>query len=129
MSLKAIHVTEVPSLDNFPENPSLCASRFSPGGLSSFKIPKFLVVGHRGHGMNMLQSPDPRFSAFKENSILSFNAASKLPLDFIEFDVQVSFFPGLSHVLFCSVSVRCFLLLFVSPRDRRPLQHVGVYIR
>ncbi|CAG7891040.1 hypothetical protein IGI04_004243 [Brassica rapa subsp. trilocularis] len=90
MSLKAIHVTEVPSLDNFHENPSLCASRFSPGGLSSFKIPKFLVVGHRGHGMNMLQSPDPRFSALKENSILSFSAASKLPLDFIEFDVQVT---------------------------------------
>ena len=48
--------------------------------------------------MNMLQSPDPRFSALKENSILSFSAASKLPLDFIEFDVQVSFF--LSHVWF-----------------------------
>ncbi|CAA7038747.1 unnamed protein product [Microthlaspi erraticum] len=94
MSLKAIHVTEVPSLDHFPENPSLCPSRFSTGvELSkgvSYKIPKFLVVGHRGHGMNMLQSPDPRFSDLKENSIISFNAASKLPLDFIEFDVQVT---------------------------------------
>lgn len=96
MSLKAIHVSEVPSLDH-----SLCSSRFLPGGVElskaeSFKIPKFLVVGHRGHGMNMSQSPDPRFSALKENSILSFNAASKLPLDFIEFDVQVSFSFSLS---------------------------------
>jgi glycerophosphodiester phosphodiesterase len=40
--------------------------------------------------MNMSQSPDLRFSALKENSILSFNAASKFPLDFIEFDVQVT---------------------------------------
>ncbi|KFK37658.1 hypothetical protein AALP_AA3G011700 [Arabis alpina] len=89
MSLKAIHVSEVPCLDHFPDNPSLCSSRFKINA-GSFKIPKFLVVGHRGHGMNMLQSPDPRFSALKENSILSFNAASKLPLDFIEFDVQVT---------------------------------------
>ncbi|VVA95999.1 unnamed protein product [Arabis nemorensis] len=89
MSLKAIHVSEVPSLDHFPDNPSLCSSRFKIKA-GSFKIPTFLVLGHRGHGMNMLQSPDPRFSALKENSILSFNAASKLPLDFIEFDVQVT---------------------------------------
>ncbi|CAN8255046.1 unnamed protein product [Cochlearia groenlandica] len=91
MSTKAIHVSEVLSLDHFPENPSLSTSRLSlPCLESNFKIPKFVVVGHRGHGMNMLQSTDPRFSAFKENSIRSFNAASKLPLDFIEFDVQVT---------------------------------------
>ncbi|CAL9219308.1 unnamed protein product [Arabidopsis halleri] len=83
MSLKAIHVSEVPSLDHFPENPSLlCSSRKANN--------KFVVVGHRGHGMNMSQSPDQRFSALKENSILSFNAASKFSLDFIEFDVQVT---------------------------------------
>lgn len=46
-------------------------------------------MGHRGSGMNMLQSSDKRMKSIKENSILSFNAAAKLPLDFIEFDVQV----------------------------------------
>lgn len=55
----------------------------------TFKFPKFVVMGHRGSGMNMLQSSDKRMKSIKENSILSFNAAAKLPLDFIEFDVQV----------------------------------------
>lgn len=100
MSLKAIHVSEVPSLDHFPENPSLlCSSRKGKN--------KFLVVGHRGHGMNMSQSPDLRFSALKENSILSFNAASKLPLDFIEFDVQV-----LSNPLVCLGSPHSIFFFF-----------------
>lgn len=52
--------------------------------------------------MNMSQSPDLRFSALKENSILSFNAASKSSLDFIEFDVQVNLFLS----ILSSVSVR-----------------------
>ncbi|XP_062149941.1 glycerophosphodiester phosphodiesterase GDPD1, chloroplastic-like isoform X2 [Alnus glutinosa] len=50
--------------------------------------PNFMVMGHRGFGMNMLQSSDPRMKSFKENSILSFNSAAKLPIDFLEFDVQ-----------------------------------------
>lgn len=54
------------------------------------KSSKFVVIGHRGHGMNILQSADRRMKAFKENSILSFNNAAKHPIDFIEFDVQVS---------------------------------------
>lgn len=54
-----------------------------------FKEPKFLVIGHRGNGMNMLQSSDLRMKAIKENTILSFNTAGKHPIDFIEFDVQV----------------------------------------
>lgn len=54
-------------------------------------LPKFLVVGHRGHGMNILQSTDKRMKVYKENSILSFNNAANHPLDFIEFDVQVIF--------------------------------------
>ncbi|KAK8290470.1 hypothetical protein V6Z12_D07G264400 [Gossypium hirsutum] len=49
-----------------------------------------MVIGHRGHGMNILQSSDSRMKAIKENSILSFNSAAKFPLDFIEFDVQVT---------------------------------------
>lgn len=59
---------------------------------ASFKIPKFLVIGHRGSGMNLLQSSDMRMRAIKENSILSFNTAANFPVDFIEFDVQGFFF-------------------------------------
>lgn len=59
------------------------------GRTASFKEPKFLVIGHRGNGMNMLQSTDLRMKAVKENTILSFNTAGKYPIDFIEFDVQV----------------------------------------
>lgn len=54
-----------------------------------YSLPKFMVIGHRGSGMNILQSCDPRMKSIQENSILSFNAASKFPIDFIEFDVQV----------------------------------------
>ncbi|KAJ4829003.1 Lysophospholipase D gdpd1 [Turnera subulata] len=94
MALKAVHVSDVPNLDQVHENASaLYASRFSKGvefNKTAYKIPKFLVVGHRGHGMNSLQSSDRRMKAIKENSITSFKAAAKFPLDFIEFDVQVT---------------------------------------
>ncbi|KAH9743349.1 glycerophosphodiester phosphodiesterase GDPD1 [Citrus sinensis] len=98
MALKAVHVSDVPSLDQVPESPSL--TRFSTSFSSclemnksaSFRIPKFLVVGHRGHGMNVLQSSDKRMQAIKENSIASFNSSAKYPLDFIEFDVQGTIF-------------------------------------
>ncbi|KAK6256232.1 Glycerophosphodiester phosphodiesterase domain - like 4 [Theobroma cacao] len=96
MALKAVHVSDVPNLDQVPENASLSlySTRFSKGlelnRATSFRIPKFLVIGHRGHGMNMLQSSDSRMKAIKENSILSFNCAAKSPIDFIEFDVQVT---------------------------------------
>jgi glycerophosphoryl diester phosphodiesterase len=53
------------------------------------KPAKFLVVGHRGKGMNSLASPDRRMKEIKENSILSFNAAGRFPIDLVEFDVQV----------------------------------------
>uniref|UniRef100_A0A0D3CT71 glycerophosphodiester phosphodiesterase n=1 Tax=Brassica oleracea var. oleracea TaxID=109376 RepID=A0A0D3CT71_BRAOL len=67
----------------------------SPSGLDlsepkPFKMPGFSVIGHRGNGMNVLQSSDRRTRGFKENSILSFNSAAKFPIDFIEFDVQVT---------------------------------------
>lgn len=96
MALKAVHVSDVPNLDQVPENASfaLYASRFPKGvevGRSgAFKAPKFLVIGHRGNGMNILQSSDRRMKAIKENSILSFNTASAYPLDYVEFDVQVT---------------------------------------
>ncbi|RVW45063.1 Glycerophosphodiester phosphodiesterase GDPD1, chloroplastic [Vitis vinifera] len=95
MALKAVHVSDVPCLDQVPENASLglYSTRFSAGvdvGRSSFRIPKFLVIGHRGSGMNMLQSSDRRMKAIKENSILSFNTAAEFSVDFVEFDVQVT---------------------------------------
>ncbi|GAB2284149.1 Lysophospholipase D gdpd1 [Dionaea muscipula] len=52
---------------------------------------RFLVIGHRGNGMNKLQSSsDKRMRAVKENTILSFNTAAQFAVDFIEFDVQVT---------------------------------------
>ncbi|CAH9144490.1 unnamed protein product [Cuscuta epithymum] len=71
---------------NAPENASLCRRRRRyPQGAA-----KFVVIGHRGNGMNVVQSPDRRLNAFKENSIRSFNAAAHFFPDFIEFDVQVT---------------------------------------
>lgn len=40
--------------------------------------------------MNVLQSSDRRMRAIKENTIVSFNAAANFPIDYIEFDVQVT---------------------------------------
>ncbi|KAK8492625.1 hypothetical protein V6N11_030847 [Hibiscus sabdariffa] len=93
-ALQAVHVCDVPNLDQVPENAALalCYSRFRAGvngeETCKCKIPKFLVMGHRGSGMNMLQSSDPRMKSIKENSLLSFNEAAKFPIDFVEFDVQ-----------------------------------------
>ncbi|KAE8689407.1 Glycerophosphodiester phosphodiesterase GDPD2 [Hibiscus syriacus] len=73
---------------------SLYSSRFFNGvelnRAASCRMPNFLLIGHRGHGMNILQSSDSRMKAIKENSLLSFNSAAKFPLDFIEFNVQVT---------------------------------------
>ncbi|KAB1202851.1 Glycerophosphodiester phosphodiesterase GDE1 [Morella rubra] len=95
MALKAVHVSDVPNLDQVPENASLSlySTRFSKGvdvGRGAYRVPKFSVIGHRGHGMNALHSSDRRMRAIKENSIASFNAASAFPIDFVEFDVQVT---------------------------------------
>ncbi|CAF2041257.1 unnamed protein product [Brassica napus] len=56
----------------------------------AFVFPKFVIMGHRGFGMNMLQSPDEKLKSIKENSILSFNVAADFPIEFVEFDVQVT---------------------------------------
>lgn len=98
MALKAVHVSDVPHLDQVTENAalSLRSPRFTKcvneegDGKCGFKFPKFVVMGHRGSGMNMLQSADGRMKSIKENSIRSFNAAAGFPIDFIEFDVQVT---------------------------------------
>ncbi|CAN0870105.1 Glycerophosphodiester phosphodiesterase GDPD2, partial [Linum grandiflorum] len=94
MALKAVHVSDVPTLDLVPDNVATPFSLFSSGieMKKQSRVPKFLVVGHRGHGMNNFQSLDPRMRAIKENTLLSFNSAARLPLDFVEFDVQVCFF-------------------------------------
>ncbi|KAA3459471.1 glycerophosphodiester phosphodiesterase GDPD2-like [Gossypium australe] len=109
MALKTIlHLSDLPNLDHVPEIYSTCYSQgLDLNRASSFRIPKFMVIGHRGHGMNILQSSDSRMKAIKENSILSFNSAAKFPLDFIEFDVQVTihsflFFLG-SSFIYCVV--------------------------
>uniref|UniRef100_A0A6N2MVR1 glycerophosphodiester phosphodiesterase n=1 Tax=Salix viminalis TaxID=40686 RepID=A0A6N2MVR1_SALVM len=94
MALQAVHVCDVHNLDHVPDNASLSlySTRFSKGvelnREATFKMPKFMVVGHRGNGMNVLQSTDGRMKEIKENSIMSFNSAAKHPIDFIEFDVQ-----------------------------------------
>ncbi|KAM1009162.1 hypothetical protein ACFX13_045467 [Malus domestica] len=95
MALKAVHVSDVPNLDQVPENASMAlySSRFAKGAemnRAAPRIPRFLVIGHRGNGMNALQSSDRRMRAIKENSIMSFNAAARFPIDFVEFDVQVT---------------------------------------
>ncbi|CAI0627429.1 unnamed protein product [Linum tenue] len=97
MAVKAVHVSDVPR--KFHVDSDFKRVSFSvvlkeggerEGEETIGSITKFVVMGHRGSGMNMLQSPDPRMKSLKENSLLSFNAAAKLPLDFIEFDVQVT---------------------------------------
>uniref|UniRef100_A0A7I4DBF1 glycerophosphodiester phosphodiesterase n=1 Tax=Physcomitrium patens TaxID=3218 RepID=A0A7I4DBF1_PHYPA len=53
----------------------------------------FVVVGHRGCGKNKVlpqgSTPETRLS-IRENTITSFNLASKNEADFVEFDVQVT---------------------------------------
>lgn len=67
---------------------------------------KFIVMGHRGSGMNMLQysSSDNKTSKviIKENTLLSFNEAAKFNPKFIEFDVQVTRYghPVIFHDIF-----------------------------
>ncbi|KAK9064708.1 hypothetical protein SSX86_016090 [Deinandra increscens subsp. villosa] len=96
----AIHFSDVSHLDQVNDTATATASLSllttslptGGSGVSNGRkiVPKFMVVGHRGHGMNILQSPDKRLKVYKENSILSFNKAANHPLDFIEFDVQVT---------------------------------------
>lgn len=92
-AIKAVHVSDVPHLDQVTENVSIYTNRFNKGidcVKATLTPPKFCVIGHRGSGMNMLYSSDNRMKAIKENSIISFNNAAKFPVDFVEFDVQVT---------------------------------------
>ncbi|KAH9328777.1 hypothetical protein KI387_000885, partial [Taxus chinensis] len=51
---------------------------------------EFMVIGHRGSGMNKVSSPDKRMQAIMENTIMSFNEAARSGVRFVEFDVQVT---------------------------------------
>ncbi|EPS59793.1 hypothetical protein M569_15012, partial [Genlisea aurea] len=85
MALKSVLVSDVPNLDASFYSPS-----FTGGMEIRLKEPKFLVIGHRGRGMNVLHSSDLKFKTVKENTILSFNSAGAFGVDFVEFDVQVT---------------------------------------
>ncbi|CAA7043595.1 unnamed protein product [Microthlaspi erraticum] len=87
MALRTVLVSDVPCL---PDSVYGLAEGLDLSKPKSFRMPGFSVIGHRGNGMNVLQSSDRRTRGFKENSILSFNSAAKFPIDFIEFDVQVT---------------------------------------
>ncbi|XP_009590043.1 glycerophosphodiester phosphodiesterase GDPD3-like isoform X1 [Nicotiana tomentosiformis] len=98
MTLKAVPVSQVPYIDQFHEKnviyaiyngeDDVCERR----KMATFilKENKFVVMGHRGSGMNMLQSCDRKSKAIKENTLRSFNEAANFNVDFIEFDVQVT---------------------------------------
>ncbi|XP_043694122.1 glycerophosphodiester phosphodiesterase GDPD2-like [Telopea speciosissima] len=96
MALKAVHFSHLRTLNQVRVQATMVAiysSRFSKvndGGQTSLNWSKFLVIGHRGSGMNVLESSDRRMKEIKENSILSFNTAGEFAVDFIEFDVQVT---------------------------------------
>ncbi|AED94635.1 Glycerophosphodiester phosphodiesterase GDPD2 [Arabidopsis thaliana] len=87
MALRTVLVSDVPSL---PDSVYGLSEGLELSKPTSFRLPGFSVIGHRGIGMNVLQSSDRRARGVKENSILSFNSAAKYPIDFIEFDVQVT---------------------------------------
>ncbi|WOL03736.1 glycerophosphodiester phosphodiesterase GDPD1, chloroplastic-like [Canna indica] len=89
MALKAVLVADVPGIDKVPE---LSATTHLPRAVAQATASKarFVVVGHRGKGMNALGTADQRLRAVKENSLLSFNRAALFPIDFVEFDVQVT---------------------------------------
>ncbi|MED6124673.1 Glycerophosphodiester phosphodiesterase gdpd2 [Stylosanthes scabra] len=97
MALKLLPLSHiVPSFDLTSENASTsrCSTHHSSTEVEMeqrrFEMGKFAVIGHRGSGMNDLQSLDHRMRAIKENSIVSFTSASNFALDFIEFDVQLT---------------------------------------
>lgn len=100
MALKTAHITRLPNLDHVSSNVSTFNTfhqnhHHDDENNSDDNVKKpngeFMVIGHRGTGMNLLQSNEPRMKVVKENSILAFNTAGKYNLDYIEFDVQVLF--------------------------------------
>ncbi|KAJ8649015.1 hypothetical protein MRB53_002038 [Persea americana] len=87
MALKTVHVSNVPGRAS--SGVVLSSATFSDNGSDGVRTPfkqqRFLVIGHRGSGMNM----HLKLKEIEENSMLSFNEAGKSGVDFVEFDVQV----------------------------------------
>ncbi|PWA86969.1 Glycerophosphoryl diester phosphodiesterase [Artemisia annua] len=111
MALKTVHVTPlVNNLDHTNNNNVTTCNHYyynrnnnqvvhdhhlddhDDGDTMVFDSPannEFMVMGHRGAGMNMVQSDDPKMKLIKENTVLAFNAAGEFGIDFVEFDVQI----------------------------------------
>ncbi|KAL6899112.1 hypothetical protein ACP4OV_005770 [Aristida adscensionis] len=93
--LKAARVADVPNLDVIAPGlvlPAADEAAASPaarrkGGAAAGR---FSVIGHRGKGMNALASADRRLQEVRENTVRSFNDAARFPVDYVEFDVQVT---------------------------------------
>ncbi|KAJ1279282.1 hypothetical protein BS78_01G260000 [Paspalum vaginatum] len=90
--LKAARVADVPTLDVVApglvveaDAPAAAAAKNTCGGGR-----RFSVIGHRGKGMNALASADRRLQEVRENTVRSFNDAARFPVDYVEFDVQVT---------------------------------------
>lgn len=90
--LKAARVAEVPTLDVVVPDLAAASARILEVDAAVKKRAggRFAVIGHRGKGMNALASPDRRLQEVKENSVRSFNEAARFPVDYVEFDVQVT---------------------------------------
>ncbi|KAK3158035.1 hypothetical protein QOZ80_2AG0132000 [Eleusine coracana subsp. coracana] len=88
--LKAARVADVPTLDVVAPGLVEAATATKRGGPAAAGGGRFSVIGHRGKGMNALASPDRRMQEVRENTVRSFNDAARFPVDYVEFDVQVT---------------------------------------
>lgn len=88
--LKAARVADVPTLDVVAPGLVVAAGGADAAAAARALGGRFSVVGHRGKGMNALASPDRRLQEVRENTVRSFNAAARFPVDYVEFDVQVT---------------------------------------
>ncbi|KAG2651183.1 glycerophosphodiester phosphodiesterase GDPD2-like isoform X2 [Panicum virgatum] len=86
--LKAARVADVPTLDVVA--PGLVVAGADAAPAARAPGGRFSVVGHRGKGMNALASADRRLQEVRENTVRSFNDAARFPVDYVEFDVQVT---------------------------------------
>ncbi|CAL5058059.1 unnamed protein product [Urochloa decumbens] len=96
--LKAARVADVPTLDvvapglvveTTADAAASIAAAAAAGGQQQQQR-RFSVIGHRGKGMNALASADRRLQEVRENTVRSFNDAARFPVDYVEFDIQVT---------------------------------------
>ncbi|WVZ75260.1 LOW QUALITY PROTEIN: hypothetical protein U9M48_023333 [Paspalum notatum var. saurae] len=94
--LKAARVADVPTLDVVVAPAGLVVEADAAAAAAAKTTSwggggrRFSVIGHRGKGMNALASADRRLQEVRENTVRSFNAAARFPVDYVEFDVQVT---------------------------------------